>query len=90
MKEENNSSLLAPNSSLIIPLPPRNDTEAETFALRAYPAALFPAPVFAGGVAPLSKNREKAAENGAFSLLDDDMEAPEDTDADEARKEDTP
>ena len=32
MNEKNNSSLLTPNASLLITLPPRNDTETETFA----------------------------------------------------------
>ena len=38
MNEEKNSSLLIPNSSLIINLPPRNDTEAEIFAQYDFPA----------------------------------------------------
>jgi len=35
---ENHSSLLTPNSSLVISLPPRNDTEAEIFAQYDFPA----------------------------------------------------
>ena len=37
MKEENNSSLLVPDSSFLISLPPRNDTETETFAQYDFP-----------------------------------------------------
>ena len=38
MKEKNNSSLFASNSSLLINLPPRNDTEAEIFIQYDFPA----------------------------------------------------
>ena len=38
MNEEKNSSLLISNSSLIINLPPRNDTEAEIFAQYDFPS----------------------------------------------------
>ena len=37
MKEKNNSSLLTPNSSLLINLPPRNDTETEIFLQNDFP-----------------------------------------------------
>ena len=37
MKEENNSSLLDSNSSLLINLPPRNDTETEIFLQQDFP-----------------------------------------------------
>ena len=38
MSNENHSSLLTLNSSLIITLPPRNDTEAEIFVQYDFPA----------------------------------------------------